>query len=152
MRLVRGTYLKHALYLSYRCISLYLFLQNPLLFSKYTRHIKLTILLNLQFILAAFVLVHKPLCAQTKMAYAIPSQMKAIRYNNIRDFELVKIPVPEPRPHEVLSKVLCFSCLLLGPVVRHYPVLQIWLTSLQVKSCGICGTDLHIHGEVDFLQ
>ena len=30
------------------------------------------------------------------MAYAIPSQMKAIRYNHIRDFELVKIPVPEP--------------------------------------------------------
>ena len=38
------------------------------------------------------------------MAHTIPSQMKAVRYNKIRDFELVRIPVPEPQPHEILIK------------------------------------------------
>ena len=41
--------------------------------------------------------------------------MKAIRYNNIRDFELVKIPVPEPEPHEVLIKGIKFVVLTARP-------------------------------------
>ncbi|KAI1736483.1 putative sorbitol dehydrogenase [Xylaria scruposa] len=48
----------------------------------------------------------------------IPSHMKAIRYNSPKEFELVRLPVPEPAAHEILIKV---------------------------QSCGICGTDLHIH-------
>ncbi|KAI0471876.1 putative sorbitol dehydrogenase [Xylariaceae sp. FL0804] len=48
----------------------------------------------------------------------IPKEMKAIRYNKLRDFSLATVPVPEPKPHEILVKV---------------------------KSCGVCGTDLHIH-------
>ena len=31
-----------------------------------------------------------------------PSHMKVIRYNRIRDFELVSIPVSEPKAHEIL--------------------------------------------------
>ncbi|KAJ3542021.1 hypothetical protein NM208_g4318 [Fusarium decemcellulare] len=50
--------------------------------------------------------------------YDIPKEMKAIRYNKLRDFSLATVPVPEPKPHEILIKV---------------------------KSCGVCGTDLHIH-------
>ncbi|KAE8306330.1 alcohol dehydrogenase [Aspergillus transmontanensis] len=50
--------------------------------------------------------------------YKVPGVMKAIRYNNIRDFSLVTMPVPQPKANEVLIKV---------------------------KSCGVCGTDLHIH-------
>ncbi|KAF2466624.1 NADP-dependent mannitol dehydrogenase [Lindgomyces ingoldianus] len=52
------------------------------------------------------------------MSLQIPQTMKAIRYNKIKDYELVTIPVPTPKADEVLIKV---------------------------KSCGICGTDLHIH-------
>ncbi|KAF2257845.1 GroES-like protein [Lojkania enalia] len=52
------------------------------------------------------------------MSHQIPQTMKAIRYNKIKDYELVSLPVPTPKPEEVLIKV---------------------------KSCGICGTDLHIH-------
>lgn len=37
----------------------------------------------------------------------IPSQMKAIRYNKPGQFELVNMPVPEPRDHEVLVKGKC---------------------------------------------
>jgi D-arabinitol dehydrogenase (NADP+) len=50
--------------------------------------------------------------------FEIPKEMKAIRYNKIKDFSLVTMPVPEPKPHEILVKI---------------------------KSCGVCGTDLHIH-------
>lgn len=50
------------------------------------------------------------------MAATIPSHMKAIRYNKIRDFELVNIPVPEPKAHEVLIKGSCGNpCTLLLP-------------------------------------
>ncbi|KAH9223892.1 chaperonin 10-like protein [Leptodontidium sp. 2 PMI_412] len=55
--------------------------------------------------------------------FVVPKEMKAIRYNKIKDFSLVTMPVPEPKGHEILIKV---------------------------KSCGICGTDLHIHnGDFD---
>ncbi|KAF9872892.1 hypothetical protein CkaCkLH20_09755 [Colletotrichum karsti] len=52
------------------------------------------------------------------LTYDIPSTMKAIVYHKLQDFSLEDIPVPQPKPHEVLIKV---------------------------KSCGVCGTDLHIH-------
>lgn len=59
----------------------------------------------------------------TTAKFVVPTEMKAIRYNKIKDFSLVTMPVPEPKGHEVLIKV---------------------------KSCGICGTDLHIHnGDFD---
>lgn len=55
--------------------------------------------------------------------FEIPKTMKAIRYNKVKDWSLVDMPVPVPKPHEVLVKI---------------------------KSCGICGTDLHIHnGDFD---
>ncbi|TID27365.1 putative sorbitol dehydrogenase [Venturia nashicola] len=55
--------------------------------------------------------------------YTIPTEMKAIRYNKVKDWSLVTMPVPKPRAHEILVKV---------------------------KSCGVCGTDLHIHnGDFD---
>ncbi|PVH88995.1 putative sorbitol dehydrogenase [Cadophora sp. DSE1049] len=55
--------------------------------------------------------------------FVVPKEMKAIRYNKIKDFSLVTMPVPEPKGHEVLIKV---------------------------KSCGVCGTDIHIHnGDFD---
>ena len=60
------------------------------------------------------------------MAYPVPSQMKAIRYNNIRDFELVKIPVPEPRPHEVLIKGIIFF----AHPARHYRPKSSGITNL----------------------
>ncbi|KAH9990377.1 putative sorbitol dehydrogenase [Xylariaceae sp. FL0662B] len=56
--------------------------------------------------------------ASDAITFTIPKEMKAVRYNKVKDFSLVTMPVPEPRPHEVLIKV---------------------------KSCGFCGTDLHIH-------
>jgi D-arabinitol dehydrogenase (NADP+) len=36
--------------------------------------------------------------------FDIPKEMKAIRYNKIKDFSLVTMPVPEPKSHEVLIK------------------------------------------------
>lgn len=36
--------------------------------------------------------------------FAVPKEMKAIRYNKIKDFSLVAMPVPEPKGHEVLIK------------------------------------------------
>jgi hypothetical protein len=37
-------------------------------------------------------------------AYKIPTTMKAIRYNKIKDFSLVTMPVPQPKAHEILVK------------------------------------------------
>ena len=36
--------------------------------------------------------------------FDIPKEMKAIRYNKLKDFSLVTMPVPEPKPHEILVK------------------------------------------------
>jgi D-arabinitol dehydrogenase (NADP+) len=36
--------------------------------------------------------------------FVIPTEMKAIRYNKIKDFSLVTMPVPEPKAHEILIK------------------------------------------------
>ena len=48
----------------------------------------------------------------------IPKQMKALRYEKPEDWSIVEVPVPELRDNDVL---------------------------IQVKACGVCGTDLHIH-------
>lgn len=42
----------------------------------------------------------------TKMAasFKIPTSMKAIQYNKIKDFSLVTKAVPSPKAHEVLIK------------------------------------------------
>ena len=57
------------------------------------------------------------------MEHTVPSQMRAIRYNKIRDFELVRTPVPEPEPHEVLIKgpypIACPYCSTLLSSVIH---------------------------------
>lgn len=39
-----------------------------------------------------------------KGVYEIPGVMKAIRYNNIQNFSLVTLPVPQPKAHEILIK------------------------------------------------
>ncbi|KAK2590336.1 hypothetical protein QQS21_011979 [Conoideocrella luteorostrata] len=54
--------------------------------------------------------------------HSVPREMKAIKYWALRDFSLTTLPVPEPKANEILIKV---------------------------RSCGVCGTDLHIH-EGDF--
>lgn len=36
--------------------------------------------------------------------YTIPTEMKAIRYNKVKDWSLVTMPVPKPRAHEILVK------------------------------------------------
>lgn len=36
--------------------------------------------------------------------FEIPKTMKAIRYNKVKDWSLVDMPVPVPKPHEVLVK------------------------------------------------
>lgn len=36
--------------------------------------------------------------------FVVPKEMKAIRYNKIKDFSLVTMPVPEPKGHEILIK------------------------------------------------
>ena len=38
------------------------------------------------------------------MSHELPSKMKAIRYNDVKNFELVDMPVPQPKAHEVLVK------------------------------------------------
>lgn len=48
----------------------------------------------------------------------LPTEMKALRYNKPKEFEIVKVPLPTLRDDDVLVKV---------------------------KACGVCGTDLHIH-------
>ena len=69
----------------------------------------------------------------------IPKLMKAIQYNKIKDFSLVTKPVPSPKAHEALIKgaqskpITCKVLLLIN------------VDGITVKSCGICGTDLHIH-------
>ncbi|KXJ96838.1 chaperonin 10-like protein [Microdochium bolleyi] len=52
------------------------------------------------------------------MAPSIPKTMKALRYEKPEDWSIVEVPVPKLRAGDVLIKV---------------------------KSCGVCGTDLHIH-------
>ena len=47
----------------------------------------------------------------TAAKFAIPTEMKAIRYNKIKDFSLVTMPVPEPKGHEVLIKGTIFRIL-----------------------------------------
>lgn len=70
------------------------------------------------------------------MSPQIPKTMKAIRYNKVQDYKLVNIPVPVPRANEVLIK---------GDRSQTIGACSnIWLTR-TVRSCGICGTDLHIH-------
>lgn len=36
--------------------------------------------------------------------YDIPAKMKAIRYNKVKDWSLVTMPVPVPKAHEILVK------------------------------------------------
>jgi D-arabinitol dehydrogenase (NADP+) len=38
--------------------------------------------------------------------YNIPTEMKAIRYNKVKDWSLVTMPVPTPKAHEILVKGL----------------------------------------------
>jgi D-arabinitol dehydrogenase (NADP+) len=40
----------------------------------------------------------------TTAKFVIPTEMKAIRYNKVKDFSLVMMPVPQPKGHEVLIK------------------------------------------------
>jgi len=54
---------------------------------------------------------------------SLPKEMKAIRLNKPEDWEVVTIPLPEMRDHDIMIKV---------------------------KACGVCGTDLHIY-EGEFL-
>jgi D-arabinitol dehydrogenase (NADP+) len=68
--------------------------------------------------------------------FVIPTEMKAIRYNKIKDFSLVTMPVPEPKGHEVLIKGTTFRLLR----YKYIP------NSFTVKSCGICGTGISPHG------
>ncbi|KAM5384286.1 hypothetical protein ACJZ2D_001591 [Fusarium nematophilum] len=49
---------------------------------------------------------------------SLPTEMKALRYEKPEDFSIVTVPLPEMRDNDVL---------------------------VQVKACGVCGTDLHIH-------
>lgn len=37
-------------------------------------------------------------------SFEVPKTMKAVRYNKIKDWSLVEMPVPVPKPHEVLVK------------------------------------------------
>jgi D-arabinitol dehydrogenase (NADP+) len=69
----------------------------------------------------------------TAAKFAIPTEMKAIRYNKIKDFSLVTMPVP--KGHEVLIK---------GTIFRH-PTYKYIPNSFTVKSCGICGTGISPH-------
>jgi D-arabinitol dehydrogenase (NADP+) len=71
----------------------------------------------------------------TAAKFAIPTEMKAIRYNKIKDFSLVTMPVPEPKGHEVLIKGMIFR----HPTYKYIP------NSFTVKSCGICGTGISPH-------
>ena len=78
--------------------------------------------------------------AETGHSFDIPVSMKAIRYNKPKDFALVTLPVPQPRPNEILVK----------GIVTHSPNASSSLIQVPVKSCGICGSDLHIHsGDLD---
>jgi D-arabinitol dehydrogenase (NADP+) len=52
------------------------------------------------------------------MAPELPKTMKALRYEKPEDWSIVEVPLPTLRAGDVLIKV---------------------------KSCGVCGTDLHIH-------
>lgn len=36
--------------------------------------------------------------------FVVPTEMKAIRYNKLKDFSYVTMPVPEPKGHEILIK------------------------------------------------
>ncbi|RDA94263.1 hypothetical protein CP533_0612 [Ophiocordyceps camponoti-saundersi (nom. inval.)] len=49
---------------------------------------------------------------------SLPKEMKALRYEKPEDWSIVKVPLPQLRDDDVL---------------------------MQVKACGVCGTDLHIH-------
>lgn len=40
----------------------------------------------------------------TAEKFSVPKEMKAIRYNKLKDFSLVTMPVPEPKGHEILIK------------------------------------------------
>jgi D-arabinitol dehydrogenase (NADP+) len=71
----------------------------------------------------------------TGAKFVIPTEMKAIRYNKIKDFSLVTMPVPEPKGHEVLIKGTIFRL----PSYKYIP------NSFTVKSCGICGTGISTH-------
>lgn len=50
--------------------------------------------------------------------YDIPTEMRAIRYNKIKDFSLVTMPVPQPKSHEVLIKGMY---ILLEVVIANEP-------------------------------
>jgi hypothetical protein len=46
-----------------------------------------------------------PLNGKTnRKTYTIPVEMKAIRYNKVKDWSLVSMPVPKPRAHHILVK------------------------------------------------
>lgn len=51
------------------------------------------------------------MAAQNGETFQIPKTMKAIRYNKIKDWSLVEMPVPTPKPHEVLVKSNSLSIL-----------------------------------------
>lgn len=75
----------------------------------------------------------------------IPQRMKAIRYVSVGKFELTEIPVPVPQTGEVLIKGECLSFR-----ERSEPASENNIdrpACYIVRSCGICGTDLHIHGK-----
>lgn len=79
---------------------------------------------------------------QNGLEWNIPKEMKAVRYNKIKDFSIVTMPVPSPKPYEILIKGKNH-----GFKHENDGLMQCFL---PVKSCGICGTDLHIHnGDFD---
>jgi len=82
-------------------------------------------------------------------SFIIPTEMEAIRYNNtIKDFSLVTMPVPTPKPHEVVIKGTSAPNAQPSATINPPSPGSKVFTDAQtnpVKSCGICGTDLHIH-------
>ncbi|KAL1889715.1 hypothetical protein Sste5346_008701 [Sporothrix stenoceras] len=50
--------------------------------------------------------------------FNLPSSMRALEYSSATNFSVVNKPLPQVRRHDVL---------------------------IQVKACGVCGTDVHIH-------
>ena len=65
--------------------------------------------------------------------FVVPEEMKAIRYNKVKDFALVTMPVPKPKAHEILIKGTRWSpALLISIVASDYshssvlPVEQLW--------------------------
>jgi hypothetical protein len=80
--------------------------------------------------------------AVKQVKYHIPAEMKAIRYNKIKDFSLVTMPVPQPKAHEVLIKgsIQSVPSLLLQPGFLLVPLLlRTHRILLKVRCSAISG-------------